>query len=149
VQAEYDNYTNGIMPSGPGARDLAAVFASAWYSAFPTAVLGILPLTCAFSSRTCPRRWRTGRVPQRMPARRLGCGGQLKMRGPGQEIPYAPGNRCHEPVVRWGADIGRRASQRCLARILPVTRPGQEAADPAADLGDRHASGFRALFLAG
>ena len=29
IQAEYDNYKNGIMPSGPGARDLAGVFAAA------------------------------------------------------------------------------------------------------------------------
>jgi integrase len=29
VQAEYGNYRNGIMPSGPGARDLAAFFAAA------------------------------------------------------------------------------------------------------------------------
>jgi integrase len=29
VQAEYENYQNGIMPSGPGARDLAAFFATA------------------------------------------------------------------------------------------------------------------------
>jgi hypothetical protein len=28
VQAEYGNYKNGIMPSGPGARDLAAFFAA-------------------------------------------------------------------------------------------------------------------------
>jgi len=29
IQAEYDNYKNGIMPSGPGARDLADLFAAA------------------------------------------------------------------------------------------------------------------------
>jgi integrase len=29
VQAEYGNYKNGIMPSGPGARDLAVFFAAA------------------------------------------------------------------------------------------------------------------------
>ena len=29
IQAEYDNYKSGIMPSGPGARDLAGFFATA------------------------------------------------------------------------------------------------------------------------
>jgi hypothetical protein len=29
VQAEYDSYRNGIMPSGPGARDLTRFFATA------------------------------------------------------------------------------------------------------------------------
>ena len=29
VQAEYENYASGIMPSGPGARELAALFTSA------------------------------------------------------------------------------------------------------------------------
>lgn len=29
IQAEYDSYKNGVMPSGPGARELAAAFAAA------------------------------------------------------------------------------------------------------------------------
>jgi integrase len=35
VRAEYENYRNGIMPSGPGARDLAAAFAAAAGTAGP------------------------------------------------------------------------------------------------------------------
>jgi len=35
VRAEYENYQNGIMPSGPGARDIVAAFAAAAGTAGP------------------------------------------------------------------------------------------------------------------
>lgn len=81
--------------------------------------------------------------------RRLSRGGQLFMQRPGRETPRAPGNRCHEPVVQWGTDIGRRVGQRFPASLLPATRPGQEGSDPAAAPGDRDAGRLRALLLAG